>query len=97
MSIFKSAIAGATLLSLTIASSAAYAEPVRASGSLPGVVSVKKVPGARTAAPARKESKYVEGQRYPWGVFVGVAAGVGTASFFVFRKDDGTEVTRPVS
>jgi len=96
MSIFKSAMAGATLLSLSVASSAAYAEPVRASGSLPGVVSVNKLHGARTAAPSRKESKYVQGQTYPWGIFIGTTVVVGVGSFFVFRNGN-TDVRRPVS
>ena len=91
MSIFKSALAGATVLSLALASSAAYAESVRASGSLPGVISAKKPLPARTAAPSRNESKaddYVKGTQYPWGIFVGVTAAVGGVSYLVFRDGD---------
>ena len=97
MSIFKSAMAGATLLSLSVASSAAYAEPVRASGSFPGVVSVKNLRLARTAAPSGKESKaYTVGESYPWGIFLGTTLVVGVGSFFLFRN--GEEVVRvPVS
>lgn len=60
MRMTKIAMACAVSWGMTMAGSAANAEPVRAAGTMPGVVTAKAIKLARTAAPAAREARAVE-------------------------------------
>jgi len=93
MNMIKIALTGSAALGLVLAG-AANAEPVRAAGSFPGVVSK----AARTAAPKAGESAQEERRagtlngRTGWFVGTVGAAGAFTAGYFIF-EDSGEKVS----
>jgi hypothetical protein len=86
MNMIKIAMTGAAALGLALAGTAANAEQIRASAATPGVVSVKKAKLLRTAAPAGRESRAVEGTDIVIGLFA--AAGGGFAAYEITKADD---------
>lgn len=86
MNMIKLAMTGAASLGLVLAGTAANAEQIRAATATPGVVSVKKAKLLRTAAPAGRESRAVEGTDVVIGLLA--AGGAGTALYFATKGDD---------
>jgi hypothetical protein len=86
MNMIKIAMTASASLGLILAGTAANAEQVRSSAATPGVVSVKKAKLARTAAPAARESRAVEGTDVVIGVVAAAAAGF--AVYEITKSDD---------
>jgi hypothetical protein len=85
----KSVLAGAVVLGMLFASTAAHAETVRAANAFPGVISAKKVLLARTLAPKKRESK-VKGSALPIAIVGTTVVAVGIVSAV---DDNGTPVS----
>lgn len=94
MSKFTNAMASAAALGLVFASTAASAEPVRASAALPGVVSVKKSKIIRSSAPAGEESNARRFYGADLAAAIGAAVAAGVGVYFIVRNDgDGAIVS----
>jgi len=91
MSRLKSVLAGAAVLGMVFASTAAHAEAVRAANAFPGVVSAKKVLLARTLAPKKRESKAgASPSTLPLIIVGGTVVVVGGVEAF---SDNGTPIS----
>ena len=97
MKTFKIVLAGAAALGFVLGGTQASAESVRASGSLPGVVSVKHNKQARTVAPATRGSKESDGGVDTTDVVltIGAAAAGGLGLYEITKPSGGTPT--PVS
>lgn len=84
MNTIKIALTGVASLGLVVAG-AASAEPTRAAFSLPAPVSAKKLKVLRTAAPASRELRAVEGADI--GIAL-LAAGAGGFALYEATKSD---------
>lgn len=92
MNMFKIALASAASLGLALAS-AANAEPIRAQGSFPGVVSANKIITKRSKAPAGAESNASYGTYSTVPLAIAAAAAAGLALYFITKNGNGFEVT----
>jgi len=101
MSVFKSALAAASVLSVFASSSTAFAEPVRASASFPAAAPVsnapvKKMQARRTRSPLSRESAAISAPTIP--IIAGATFLSISGAFFIFRNNDsGKEFQVPVS
>ncbi|MFM9936964.1 MAG: hypothetical protein ACKVOL_12295 [Novosphingobium sp.] len=97
MNMFKIALASAASLGLALAGTA-NAEPIRAQGSFPSVVSAKKIitkkiSTKRSKAPAGAESNASYGVYSTIPLAIAAAGLAGLTTYLITKNDNGFEVT----